>query len=243
MILGPFMQKLFDRGVTLVATSNIQPDLLYDNGLQRQRFLPAIAAINANTQVVELDSGKDYRLRLLESASIYWVGEPDIGRRWMQKRFNQLVTVEGHAEADLRDIHLEDLSNIFAEEIDGSHIHVNGRLIDVMAENEGLLWCTFDDLCRTARSSGDYLELARCYHTLLLEDVPQMTPKDEDATRRFINLVDEFYDASVKLIISSKVDIEDLYQGALLEFEIRRTKSRLIEMQSHDYLAEPHKPH
>lgn len=219
MILGTLFQALFRRGITLVATSNIPPDELYRNGLQRARFLPAIDLIKEHCEIVNVDSGVDYRLRTLEQAEIYhWPLDASAAEN-MKHYFVQL-SVEPRR--------------------DGGEIIIHDRPIATCHEAEGVVHFTFDALCRGARSQSDYMEIAQMYHSVLLSDVPVLTEKDDDASRRFIAMVDEFYERHVKLIISAETSMEKLYQSGRLSFEFKRCCSRLIEMQSHEYLARPH---
>lgn len=219
MLLGTLFEALFKRGITLVATSNIPPDELYRNGLQRARFLPAIALIKANCEVVNVDSGVDYRLRTLEQAEIYHAPLDAAAEQNMLRYFEQLSV---------------------APRFSGKNIDINHRTLSTLHEAEGVVHFNFATLCQTARSQADYMELARLYHTVLLSEVKQMGEAESDAARRFIALVDEFYERNVKLIISAEVNWENLYQGQRLAFEYKRCCSRLVEMQSHDYLARPH---
>lgn len=221
MLLGGLFEKLFERGVTLVATSNIVPDRLYENGLQRERFLPAIAMLKRHCDVLNVDSGVDYRLRVLEKAELYHCPLDAAAETSLKQSFGELTT----------GLHVE------------SHpIIINDRHVNVIACTDDVLWVTFAEMCIAPRSASDCIELAREYHTVLLARVPVMTDKLDDAARRFINLVDEFYDRCVKLIISADAPIHELYQGKRLAFEFQRTQSRLLEMQSHEYLAREHRP-
>ncbi|MBU2896289.1 cell division protein ZapE [Vibrio hepatarius] len=219
MILGTLFQALFKRGVVLVATSNIPPHDLYRNGLQRARFLPAIELIQTNCLILNVDSGIDYRLRTLKQAEIYHYPLDQQAKINLCHYFEQLAGENKQGETD---------------------IEINHRQIDIVNSYEGVLHATFKQLCQSARSQNDYIELSRLYNTVLLADVKQMGQLTDDAARRFIALVDEFYERNVKLIISAEVPLEDLYTQGQLEFEFQRCQSRLIEMQSHDYLSKEH---
>lgn len=221
MILAELLEQLFSRGVTLVATSNIVPDQLYENGLQRARFLPAIDLIKQYTQTVNVDSGIDYRLRALKQAEIFHSPLDAGADASMIKSFESLAPEPGEADVT---------------------IEIEGRDIPARRVADDVLWCDFKDLCDGPRSQNDYIEIARIYHAVLVSNVPVMTGASDDLARRFINMVDEFYDRNVKLIMSAEADIDNLYTGTNLAFVFERTKSRLIEMQSHEYLARPHKP-
>ena len=223
MILGTLMRALFERGVTLVATSNIPPDQLYRDGLQRQRFLPAIEQIKAHTRVLELDAGQDFRLRALEQAELYHSPLDEAADRNLMASFYNLVPAEGGicGPCDLE---------------------VEGRSLRCRLLGEDVVWFNFEVLCGGPRSQNDYIELAREYHTVLLSGVPPLNPDRDDEARRCINLVDEFYDRRVKLVISAARPLTELYAGGHLAFEFERTTSRLLEMQSHDYLAQGHRP-
>lgn len=222
MILGSLLKELFARGVSLVATSNIVPDGLYKEGLQRTRFLPAIDLLNRFTEVVNVDSGVDYRLRMLEQAELY---------HW---------PLDDQADVSLERSFVSLAPDIEALEIDAK-IEINNRYIKARKACEDVVWFDFDALCEGARSQNDYIEIAKLYHAVLLSNVPQLGRSRDDAARRFVNLVDEFYDSGVKLIISAETPILSIYTEGKLGFEIERTKSRLLEMQSHEYLAREHR--
>jgi len=221
MILGGLFEALFKQGVSLVATSNIPPEKLYWNGLQRERFLPAIDLVLLHTHVENVDGGIDYRLRTLEQAEIYHFPLDSAAEKNLQFSFEHLAT---------------------EIEPDGTQIEVEGRLIDTVRLAEGVVWFDFNAICNTPRSHSDYIELSRCYHTVLIGNLKAMSDDSNDAMRRFISLVDEFYERHVKLIIAAAVDMHDIYQGNGLAFEFRRTLSRLQEMQSTEYLAKAHLP-
>lgn len=222
MILGSLMEKLFAHGVALVATSNIVPDRLYENGLQRARFLPAIKLLNSCTEVVNVDSGIDYRLRALEQAELYH------------------SPLDAAADESLN-CSFESLAPDVREAINGQVLEVNGRPIHTRRCCEDVVWFDFVALCDGPRSQNDYIEIAKQFHAVLISNVPQLGGQRDDQARRFINLVDEFYDCGVKLILSAEVTLADLYGGGRLEFEFERTTSRLLEMQSHEYLARAHR--
>ena len=221
MILGTLFQYLFGHGVILVATSTIPPDELYRNGLQRARFLPAIELIKQHCEVVNVDSGVDYRLRTLEQAEIYHSPLDAQAQANLERYFDSLTNVPGTR---------------------GAEIEINHRKLKTLAEGDGVLYIDFQQLCCTARSQLDYIELARCYHSVLLANVVPMGQDSDDAARRFIAMVDEFYERHVKLIISAAVPMPQLYGQGRLGFEFKRCLSRLTEMQSHEYLAREHLP-
>lgn len=221
MILAGLLDGLFARGVALVTTSNTPPPGLYRDGLQRARFLPAIAAIEAHCVVHEMVSPRDWRLRALSQASVYLV-PPGV-------------------EAELS------LARIFATQaqgdtVDGGDIAINGRDIPVRKRADTIVWFDFSALCEGPRAVADYIELAKAYPTVILSGVPQFTMFTENEAKRFVLLVDEFYDRHVKLVISAVAPITDIYDGTKLRAEFGRTESRLIEMQSEDYLGRDHKP-
>jgi cell division protein ZapE len=215
MILHGLLRALFARGLTLVTTANTKPSELYRNGLQRQSFLPAIALIEQHTAVFELDGGVDYRLRTLTQGGLLFESDA-AGERRLAEYFARLTG--GHVES-------------------ATTIEINDRSISVRGLGMDVIWFDFASLCGTARSAVDYIEIAREYHTLLLSDVPRLDPSQEAAARRFLHLIDELYDQRVKLVMSTAAPIDRLYAGGLTEFAHERLISRLIEMQSLDYLA------
>lgn len=223
MILARLLDALFDRGVVLVATSNIQPDGLYKDGLQRARFLPAIGLLNKYTDVVNVDGGVDYRLRTLEQASLYHTPLGPEAREALGKFFWNLVPDR----------------DAISENVD---IEVEGRCILALKEAEDVVWFDFASICDGPRSQVDYIELACEYHAVIVENVPVLRSRNDDLARRFIYMVDEFYDHNVKLILSAELPIHELYAGHRLKFEFERTVSRIQEMQSKEYLGWPHKP-
>ncbi len=221
MILAGLIDALLRRGVTLVATSNIPPQDLYRDGLQRSRFMPAIALLEQHLTVTHLEAATDYRFRTLQRADLWHVPHDGAASAALSEYF---LSLTGHEAGDPKTV------------------DINQRAVNLLADAPGVAWATFTTLCEEPRSAADYVEMAREYHTVLIEQIPLLDRDKEDAARRFINLVDEFYDRNVKLIISAEVELKDLYTGGRLEFEFQRTLSRLLEMQSHEYLARPHKP-
>ncbi|MCP3867393.1 MAG: cell division protein ZapE [Gammaproteobacteria bacterium] len=220
MILAQLLHALFEQKVPLVTTSNTEPDNLYRNGLQRARFLPAIALLNQHTRVMELNGPTDYRLRFLEHARIYHTPLGDQVYEALDQEFESLAPEKGRT---------------------GGSITVYNRPIPVQRVADDVVWFDFMDICGPPRSQADYLDLARGFHTVLISDIPALTSELDDATRRFLYLLDEFYDRKVKLIISAAHPPESLYQGQRLAFEFQRAESRLLEMQSAEYLAMEHK--
>lgn len=223
MILGTLLEHLFREGVVLVATSNIHPDQLYANGLQRERFLPAIELLHAHTRIVELDGGVDHRLRSLRQARMYHAPLDDQAEAALLESFQSLVP--GHARPE--------------ENVD---LEVLGRTFRARRVAEDVVWFDFAELCGGPRSANDYIELAREFHAVVLSGVPRMGESGDDAMRRFVSLVDELYDRHVKLIISAEAPMRELYRGSELAVVFERTTSRLLEMQSEEYLAREHRP-
>jgi cell division protein ZapE len=220
MLLGGLLESLFLNGVTLVTTSNIAPDGLYEGGLQRAKFLPAIELIKRNTRVIELSGKTDFRLRILEQSEIFHYPLDESAERVMTDSFNRMA-----ADCELN-----------------HDLDINGRNFHARRRGDGVIWFEFEELCNKPRGSIDFIEIARAFNTVVLSNMPRLGEDDSNAARRFINMVDEFYDRNVNLLISAEAPIRELYCGRKLEFEFRRTVSRLIEMQSHDYLARPHLP-
>ena len=223
MILATLLEELFKNGVSLVATSNIVPDGLYKDGLQRARFLPAIALLKQHTDIVNVDSGVDYRLRALEQAELFHFPLGPIAEASLLKSFQSL---------------LPDCTHM----VENEALMIENRAIKAVRVCEDVAWFEFRELCDGPRSQNDYIELGKIFHAVVLANVEQMGGAKDDMARRFINLVDEFYDRNVKLIISAEVELKDLYTGGRLSFEFQRTLSRLLEMQSHEFLTRPHRP-
>ena len=219
MILSGLLEALFERGVVLVTTSNSPPQDLYRDGLQRARFLPAIDLISSYCRVVNLDSGKDYRLQGLQQTHLYSVP---------------------HSEAADQEIRRYLDEHLALRRTEQKSLNVNGRDIPVVVCVEDTIWFSFSSLCKTNRSQTDYLEIARMFNTLIVTDIEVMSSLQDDIARRFVLLIDVMYDHRVKLICTAAADAENLYEGKRLSFEFERTSSRLIEMQSQHYLSEAH---
>lgn len=221
MILANLFKALFKRQVALVTTSNVEPKHLYKDGLQRPLFLPAIDLLYAHTQVFNLDGGTDHRLRVLTSVPLYLTPLGEQTQQQLMAEFKQLAPGQGSRDVDLQ---------------------INGRTLRAQHIADDVAWFTFATLCQSARSSADYIELAKSFSALVVEDIPILTPVLDDAARRFVNFIDEIYDRKVKLIVSAQAPMNELYQGTRVTFEFDRTISRLTEMQSKEYLAQPHLP-
>jgi cell division protein ZapE len=217
MILHGVLDGLLRRGVVLVATSNIPPARLYEGGLQRERFLPTIALLEGSLDVLSIEPGEDYRQRQLRAAPT-WMPAADPGTpARMRALFARLAGTAAVDEAGI--------------------MQVEGRPIESLRHAGGLAWFAFSALCEGPRSADDYIAIARQMHTVFLSDVPPFNGHNDDAARRFIALIDEFYDRRVKLVVSSAAEPYQLYRGERLAREFERTASRLVEMRSDAYLA------
>ena len=210
MILGRYLDQVIARGVVFCMTSNYAPDQLYPNGLQRERFLPAIELIKQKLEVIQVDNGTDYRRLKMERLKVYHVG----------------------SDAEFPKI-FEDLRDVEAER---HPLHVEGRMIPYRRRAGGLVWFDFEVLCGGARSYADYVDLARRFHTVMLSGIPRMSAKNADAARRFTWLVDVLYDDKVNLVASAEAEPEQLFTEGQNSAEFQRTVSRLHEMQSRAYL-------
>ena len=221
MLLAGLFSHLIERGVALVFTSNVPPSGLYRDGLQRQRFLPAIDLLERHCEIVTLDGDTDYRLRQLTQRSIYLDSTDAETPRALEKLFSELSD---------------------GSRIEARSIEIEGRDITVVKLAESVVWFEFTALCDGPRSQNDYVSLAREFQTVLVANVPVFDATTDNAARRFIAMVDEFYDRRVNLVVSAAAAATALYRGEKLMFEFERTASRLIEMQSEEYLASEHRP-
>ena len=220
MLLARLLERLFAEGVTLVTSSNSAPADLYKDGLQRARFLPAIDLIERRCQVLELVSATDYRLRALTRSPVYRAPLDAGSDAWLRTRWDELGCDAAHLDAG---------------------IVIDGRRIPVRARCKGLCWFDFAALCEGPRGNADYIEIAREFHTVLVGGIPRMGGDRDDAARRFVHLVDELYDNQVNLVCTADAGPMGLYTGERLVAAFERTASRLVEMQSADYLAGAHR--
>jgi len=219
MLLYGLLETLFEQGVVLVATSNQAPDSLYKNGLQRDRFLPAIELIKQHNQIINLRGKVDHRLRLLEKADT-WHLISENSDSILELRFLELIT--SPAQRDYK-------------------VHINYRIIETILYTNDIIWLEFQIICGDKRGSADYIEIARQFHTVFINNIPRMNDGQNDKAKRFINMIDEFYDRNVNLLCSAEARPEQLYSGIQFAFEFKRTISRLQEMRSHEYMQRPHK--
>lgn len=219
MLLRGLLEALERSGIALVTTSNQPPDNLYQGGIQRDSFLPAIEVLKRTTQVIEMGGDRDYRLQLFEASAVYHTPLGDAATVSISREFDRLAGEQ-----------VEELGRF----------QVPGRPIRFFKRGGGVIWCDFNALCGPPRWQNDYLELARSHHTVFISDIPHLDGTWDDRTRRFINLIDVFYDRKVKVVISAENPPDEIYSGNRLTFEFRRTASRLKEMQSAAYLESPH---
>jgi cell division protein ZapE len=220
MILSRLFAALFEHGVVVVSTSNVPPDDLYRDGLNRALFLPFIELVKERMEVAQLESRTDFRLEKIGQSPVYYVPADDAARRAMDDLFARLT---GGAEPN------------------GVRLPVQGRHIEVPAQAMGVARLSYADLCRRPLGPSDYLALARSFHTVMIEDVPVIDPDRRDEAKRFITLIDVFYERRVKVIVSAAAEPPDLYpaESGKEAFEFSRTASRLAEMRSRDYLSLP----
>ncbi len=220
MLLGKLFEHLFANNIILVTTSNYQPKELYKNGLQRERFIPAIKLLEKYTKVVQMGGDEDYRLKTLEQSAVYHISNGVVSECRLQKHFHQIAAIELHQ--------------------DRNDIIIKQRSIPVKMWADGVVWFDFNQICNTARSTADYIQIANIFHTVLISDIPIMDASMDDIARRFVNMMDEFYDLHVNLVVSANAAPEKLYTGKRLQFEFERTSSRLQEMRTEKYLAVKH---
>ena len=206
MLLAGLLEALFKHGVVLVTTSNLPPDELYRDGLQRSKFLPAIKLLKTHCRVLQLAGDMDFRLRILEQSQTYHVPLGEQAEKRLELSFQQF---SGGFEVS-------------------PELRISQRRLRPRRRADGVIWFDFSELCEQPRGNVDYIEIARTFNTVLISHIPM--------------LGDEFYDRGVKLLVSAAAGPHDLYSGERLSFEFERCASRLVEMQTHDYLARPHLP-
>ncbi len=221
MILAGLLEGLFENNVALIATSNVEPSLLYKDGLQRERFLPTIELLQQHTKIIHLDGEIDHRFEFLQKNDLYNSPIDVDSHDWLEHSFLNLATERSNESWE--------------------KLKINNREIQSIRHADGIAWFDFKELCDGPRSASDYIAIAREFNTVLLSHVPIFNAKDDQA-RRFITMIDEFYDRNVKLILSAEATPDKLYAGTRLKEEFERTTSRLTEMQSHEYLEKQHQP-
>lgn len=214
MILHRLLERLFEYGCTFVMTSNYEPSTLYPDGLHRDRILPAIALIKQKMDIINVDTGIDYRRRTLEQVQLYY--------RPLTPENSQAM------ESLYKEISGQDLK----EEI----LTVENRPMKALGVAGNIAWFDFKTLCEDNRSQNDFLELATRFETIFLSEVPKMTAAQASPARRFTWLIDVLYDYNVKLVMSAEVEAAELYTEGVLSNEFFRTESRITEMQSKEYM-------
>jgi cell division protein ZapE len=217
MILYRLLDRLFNNGVQFVMTSNYHPDTLYPDGLHRDRLLPAIELIKSNLDVLNVDAGTDYRKRTLSQVTAYHTPLGAAADQALRADFAKLAAVPDESPL----------------------LHIEKRELKALRKADGVVWFDFATLCGGPRSQNDYLELASRFHAVILSEVPQMSPRMASEARRFTWLIDVFYDHKVKLLMSAAVPAEQLYVEGPMANEFARTVSRIVEMQSTEYLETP----
>jgi cell division protein ZapE len=215
MILHRLLDRLFVHGVVFVMTSNYAPDRLYPEGLHRDRILPAIALLKAHLDVVNVDAGIDYRRQTLASVPAYWFPSDVVAMAALNKTFTALAECADETP----------------------ELHIENRVIQAKRKAGSVLWCDFAQLCGSARSQNDYLDIATQFHTVILTDIPQLKASQASEARRLTWLIDVFYDHKVKLLMAAAVPSEAIYTQGQFANEFHRTVSRIVEMQSAEYLA------
>lgn len=225
MLLAGLLKAMFEQGITLVATSNIEIRNLYKNGLQRERFMHAIELLEKYTEEFDLGEGTDYRFDILDKSEHYYVideeNTKEMGNDFLSYKFIELAPCQPK---------------------NNRTIEINNREINYISSADDVIWFDFDELCNTYRSAHDYIEIAERYQTILLSNIQVFHEKDDAAAKRFIHFIDAIYDHNVKLLATANVAANELYNGNRLQFAFERTVSRLTEMGSEQYLKLAHNP-
>lgn len=217
MLMKGLLQALFARSITLVVTSNQAPDVLYRDGLQYPQFAPAIALLKQNMHILELIGETDFRQLHRDHQHSFYTPAGPAADRLLAEQFEKLATEKPQ---------------------ENGYILILGRRLKYRLRSVGVIWFDFSSICASPRSNPDYIQLAKEYHTVLISDVPAMSEQQDDLARRFIEMVDEFYDRRLRLLLSTAVAYQQLYSGQRLQFAFTRTRSRLLDMQSTDYLGQ-----
>jgi cell division protein ZapE len=220
MLLGRLFRLLFSHGVCLVTTSNAMPDDLYKRGLQRKSFLPTIALLKQHTEVIHLPTVTDYRANYLKRTGVFFTPDDVVAKESMEKTFAMLT---------------------HHEEVNSQPIEIYGRFISIIKQAEEVIWFDFNTLCAVPRSQQDYLVIAERYKTVFISHLSAIPAHANDRINLFIRMIDVFYDAHVRIIISSSVPLNDLYREGNMVNDFKRTHSRLLEMQSDAYLTKTDK--
>ncbi len=221
MVLGPLFKALIESGMVIVITSNRDPDSLYKNGINRERFIPFIDLVKSCLEIVKLDGALDYRAQFIASSEVYFTPLTDVTAKKLEKIFYGLsggvVSKEGN-------------------------FMVKGRTIKIDQVVQGVAMTTFNSLCAKNLSVNDYINLQASFHTLIMSDIPRLGKDNYDEAKRFVGLIDVLYEHRVNFICSAEVPPEGLYSRGHGSFEFSRTVSRLKEMQSKEYISKAHQP-
>lgn len=225
MLLAGLLKAMFDRGITLVATSNIAIHDLYKNGLQRERFMYAIELLEKYTEEFDLGDGTDYRFNILGESEHYYVLDEqktkEMGDDFLLYKFTELAPCQPK---------------------NNRSIEINNREIKYISSADDVIWFDFHELCQTNRSAYDYIEIAERFHTVLLSNIQVFKEKDDAAAKRFVHFIDAVYDHNVKLLVTAVATPDSLYLGQRMKFAFDRTISRLTEMGTEQYLRLAHNP-
>ncbi len=225
MLLAGLLKAMFEKGISLVATSNIAIHNLYKNGLQRERFMYAIELLEKNTKEFDLGDGVDYRFNILGATEHFYVIDDkktsEMGEDFLSYKFTELAPCKAKTNRS---------------------IEINNREINYNSFADDVIWFDFHELCQTNRSAYDYIEIAEHFRTILLSNIPILNEQDDAAAKRFIHFIDAVYDHNVKLVATAMASPSELYQGKRMKFAFDRTISRLTEMGTEHYLKLKHNP-